>query len=223
MSRQQPHRDVAAYALGILEPADAHRFEEHLAGCAACAVGLSDFTGVATALSELAGPGRIDARPGPQLLERLTGAVVVQRRRDRGRRFRLVAVAAALIVALPVAVVTVRGAAQEPEPPRVVASDPVSGVTASVALEDRDWGTSVAMRLSGLAGPRTCRLVAIGKDGVEHPVLSWWVPKGGYGVPKEPAGEGPLDLEASTGLHPGEIGRWEVRSDRGERLLSIGG
>ncbi|UYQ65918.1 anti-sigma factor family protein [Streptomyces peucetius] len=222
MSRQQPHRDVAAYALGILEPADTHRFEEHLAGCVACAVGLSGFTGVAAALSELAGPGRLDARPRPQLLERLTGAVVAQRRRERRRRFRLVAVAAALIVALPTAVVTVQDA-EDPEPPRVVASDPVSGVTASVALEDRDWGTSVAMRLSGLAGPRTCRLIAIGKDGVEHPVLSWWVPKGGYGVTEEPGGQGPLDLEASTGLHPAEIGRWEVRSDGGERLLSIGG
>ncbi|GGW22967.1 zf-HC2 domain-containing protein [Streptomyces xantholiticus] len=222
MSRQQPHQDVAAYALGILEPADAYRFEEHLAGCVGCTVGLSDFTPVATALSELAGPGRIDARPGPQLLERLTGAVVVQRRRDRRRRFRLVAVAAALIVALPVAVVTVRGA-EEPAAPRVVASDPVSGVTASVALEDRDWGTTVAMRLTGLAGPRTCRLVAIGKDGVEHPVLSWWVPKGGYGVQEESGRQGPLDLEASTGLHTAEIGRWEVRSDSGERLLSIGG
>ncbi|MEU0374805.1 zf-HC2 domain-containing protein [Streptomyces sp. NPDC006283] len=222
MSRQQPHQDVAAYALGILEPADAFRFEEHLAGCVPCAVGLSDFTGLATALSELAGPVRLDARPGPKLLERLTAAVADQRRRDRRRRLRLVAVAAALIVALPTALVAARGV-QEPAPPRVVASDPVSGVTASVALEDRDWGTAVAMRLTGLAGPRTCRLIAIGKDGVEHPVLSWWVPEGGFGVQKEPGREGPLDLEASTGLHTAEIGRWEVRSDSGERLLSIGG
>jgi hypothetical protein len=222
MSRQQPHVDVAAYALGILEPADAFRFEEHLAGCVTCAVGLSDFTALAGALSELAGPGRIDARPGPKLLERLTGAVVVQRRRDRRRRLALVAVAASLIVALPTAVMTVRGVG-EPAPPRVVASDPATGVTASVALEDRGWGTAVAMRLTGLAGPRTCRLVAIGKDGVEHPVLSWWVPEGGYGVREGPGREGPLDLEASTGLHTAEIGRWEVRAESGERLLSIGG
>lgn len=222
MSRQQPHRDVAAYALGILEPADAFSFEEHLAGCPACAVGLTDFTAVATALSELAGPGRVDARPSPKLLERLTGAVVEQRRWERRRRLRLVAVAAALIVALPAAVLTVREAGP-PAAPRVVASDPVSGVTASVALEERGWGTAVAMRLTGLAGPRTCRLVAIGKDGAEHPVLSWWVPKDGYGVRAGRGTTGPLDLEASTGLHTAEIGRWEVRADSGERLLSIGG
>ncbi|MFF3286849.1 zf-HC2 domain-containing protein [Streptomyces sp. NPDC003023] len=221
MSRQQPHLDVAAYALGILEPADTHRFEEHLAGCVPCAVGLSDFSTVTTALSELAGPGRIDARPGPKLLDRLTDAVLVQRRRERRRRFRLVAVAAALIVALPTAAVTLRGE-EQPPPPRVVASDPVTGVTASVALDDRGWGTAVAMRLSGLAGPRTCRLIAIGKDGAEHPVLSWWVPDSGYGLGPGSGGEGPLDLEASTGLHTAEIGRWEVRSDSGERLLSIG-
>jgi hypothetical protein len=222
MSRQQPHLDVAAYALGILEPADAFSFEEHLAGCAPCAVGLSDFTAVATALREMAGPGRIDTRPRPELLERLTDEVVVQRRRERRRRMRLVAVAAALIVALPTAVLTVREA-KPPAAPRVVASDPVTGVTASVALEDRGWGTAVAMRLTGLAGPRTCRLVAIGKDGAEHPVLSWWVPRDGYGVRAGSDTTGPLDLEASTGLHTAEIGRWEVRAENGERLLSIGG
>ncbi|MFD0431412.1 zf-HC2 domain-containing protein [Streptomyces zhihengii] len=45
MSSQQPHRDVAAYALGVLEPGDALRFEEHLGGCGRCAVQLSDFSG----------------------------------------------------------------------------------------------------------------------------------------------------------------------------------
>lgn len=222
MSRQQPHLDVAAYALGILEPSDAFRFEEHLAGCAACAVGLSGLTALAGALSELAGPRRIDARPGPELLERLTGAVVAQRGLARRRRLVLGAVAASLIVALPTAVLLVRGTG-EPAPPRVVASDPATGVTASVALEDRGWGTAVALRLTGLAGPRICRLVAVGNDGVEHPVLSWRVPEGGYGVRERPGGAGPLHLEAGTELHTAEIGRWEVRAESGERLLSIGG
>lgn len=223
MSRQEPHEDVAAYALGVLEPADAFRFEEHLAECVMCAVRLSDFTAVARAVAELAGPARTDARPSPRLLDRLTQRVALEQRRARRRRLRLAVAAAVLIVGLPAAVVAAEDGGGRAEPVRVVAADPVTGVRASVALEDRTWGTSVAMRLAGLPGPRTCRLVAIGKDGVEHPVLSWWVPAGGYGVADGPGYAGPLDIEGTTGLHTGEIGRWEVRGDRGERLLSIGG
>ncbi|TXS49133.1 anti-sigma factor family protein [Streptomyces sp. t39] len=222
MSSQQPHRDVAAYALGVLEPGDALRFEEHLGECARCTAHLSDFTGVARAVAELAGPGRTEALPSAGLLEGLTQGVRARRRRDGRRRLRLAAVAAVLVVGTPVAVV----AARDPAPvavQRVVAKDPVSGVRASVALEDHNWGTEVAMRLTALPGPRVCRLVAIGKDGAEHPVLSWWVPDGGYGVADGPGRAGPLDVTGGTDLHPAEIGRWEVRGENGERLLSIGG
>ncbi|MFJ6852523.1 zf-HC2 domain-containing protein [Streptomyces sp. NPDC091271] len=37
------HRDAGAYALGVLGAADACRFEEHLAGCPACAVQVREF------------------------------------------------------------------------------------------------------------------------------------------------------------------------------------
>lgn len=222
MSSQQPHRDVAAYALGVLEPGDALRYEEHLGGCARCAAQLADFAGAARAVAALAGPGRSAAPPSAGLLERLTREVSEQRRRDGRRRLALAAVAAVLVAGTPFAVVAAREA-----PPaavqRVVAKDPVSGVRASVALEDRGWGTEVAMRLTALPGPRVCRLVAIGKDGAEHPVLSWWVPDGGYGVADGPGRAGPLDVTGGTDLHPAEIGRWEVRGENGERLLSIGG
>lgn len=222
MSSQQPHRDVAAYALGVLEPGDALRFEEHLGGCGRCAVQLSDFSGAARAVAALAGPGRGVAPPSAGLLERLTQGVRAQRRRDGRRRLVLAAVAAVLVVGTPVAVVAARGTAPVTVQ-RVVAKDPVSGVRASVALEDHGWGTEVAMRLTALPGPRVCRLVAIGKDGAEHPVLSWWVPDGGYGVSDGPGSAGPLDVTGGTDLHPAEIGRWEVRGENGERLLSIGG
>lgn len=221
MSSQQPHRDVAAYALGVLEPGDALRFEEHLGRCPRCAAQLTGFTGAARAVAELAGHGG-PVVPSPGLLERLALGVRERRRRDGRRRLALAAVAAVLVVGTPAAVV----AARDPAPAtvqRVVARDPVSGVRASVALADRGWGTEVAMRLTALPGPRVCRLVAIGKDGAEHPVLSWWVPDGGYGVADGPGRAGPLDIAGGTDLHPAEIGRWEVRGENGERLLSIGG
>ncbi len=226
MSMQQRHQDVAAYALGVLEPADAFSFEEHLAECVMCTVQLSDFSAIASALSRLTGPAAVETRPSLVLLERLTDEVAVLRRRSGRRRMRLVAAVAALIVALPVGTLAMRS----PESPRtpetragqheVTAKDTTTGVTASAELEDRVWGTAVAMKLSGLAGPGSCRLVAIGKDGIEHPVLSWRVPAGGYGT-SSPGHEQPLDIEGGTDLKSAEIGRWEVRSADGKPLLTI--
>jgi hypothetical protein len=47
------HEDVASYALGVLDDADAARFEEHLAGCDACARELEDFLPVVGLLPEV--------------------------------------------------------------------------------------------------------------------------------------------------------------------------
>ncbi|MGI5404358.1 hypothetical protein ACQEVG_33870 [Streptomyces sp. CA-135486] len=226
MSMQQRHQDVAAYALGVLEPADAFRFEEHLVECVMCTVRLSDFTSVAAAVAELAGPERVEARPGPRLLDRLTDEVAVFRRRSRRRRLRLVAAAAALIIALPAAVVLRSGGGgggSAPEGQQVVATDARTGITVAAALQDRAWGTAVAMRLTHLPGPRTCRLVAVGKDGIEHPVLTWSVPSGGYGMPGSGGHEEPLDIEGGTDVPIGEIGRWEVRTQDGQPLVSLKG
>ncbi|WP_327327408.1 zf-HC2 domain-containing protein [Streptomyces sp. NBC_01210] len=224
MSMQQRHRDVAAYALGVLEPADAFRFEEHLSECVTCTVQLSDFASLAASLSELGGPGRVEPLPSGQLLERLTDEVTMVRRRSSGRRLRLVAAAAALIVGAPTAVVALQDQAGGPAVgQRVVAKDARTGVTASAAIENRAWGTAVALRLAGLTGPATCRLVAIGKDGIEHPVLSWSVPAGGYGNPDSPGHEQPLDIEGGTDVPSGEIGRWEVRTLDGQPVVTLKG
>jgi len=46
--------DAAAYALGVLEPADAEAFRAHLAGCAACQKEVAEFEQVTGALPESA-------------------------------------------------------------------------------------------------------------------------------------------------------------------------
>ncbi|MYS86430.1 anti-sigma factor family protein [Embleya scabrispora] len=57
MSIQPEHADIAAYALGLLEPADRDAFEEHLATCDRCLDELADFSGMATLLTELRDEG----------------------------------------------------------------------------------------------------------------------------------------------------------------------
>ncbi|MCM2389553.1 hypothetical protein [Streptomyces albipurpureus] len=223
MSIQERHQDVAAYALGVLEPGDAYRFEDHLADCLFCALELSGLTAVAAAMASMNGSGGPMVEVSPRLLNRLTRDVALILRRGRRRRLALVAAAVALIVALPAAVVSVRGG-QEPAVLglQVTSTDARSGVTASAVVEDRAWGTAVAMRVSGLAGPGYCRLVVIGVDGVERPVLSWRVPAAGHATLASGRAE-PLDIEGGTAL-PGElIGRWEIRDHEGVTLVTLGG
>ncbi|MFD5427293.1 anti-sigma factor family protein [Streptomyces sp. NPDC127084] len=226
MNLRERHRDVAAYALGVLDPSDAFRFEEHLSECVLCAVRLTDFAPVASALGELGAPGASEApvtRPSAALLGRLLGTVAEDRRRGARRRLRLVAAAAALIIALPVGVLGLLkdGAGAEGGVSRLVATDAATGVYGAVELHRKAWGTAVALRLAKVTGPRTCELVVVGKDGAEHPLSTWSVPQDGYGLPGAAGNGKPLDIEVATALTPDEIGHVEIRTETGERLVSL--
>ncbi|GHH76416.1 hypothetical protein GCM10018793_22050 [Streptomyces sulfonofaciens] len=60
------HETVGAYALGLLEPAEATAFEEHLAGCERCAEQLDELIGMGPVLAALAGlPGPADESGAP--------------------------------------------------------------------------------------------------------------------------------------------------------------
>ena len=63
MTAPEGHRDVAAHALGVLEPLDALRCAEHLTVCPGCAGEHEEFVRLAAALAELVPP---PARTGPR-------------------------------------------------------------------------------------------------------------------------------------------------------------
>src|SRR3954454_15449348 len=102
------HETVGAYALGILDDAEATAFEAHLATCEWCAQQLDELAGMEPMLAALAdlpaaqGTPAIGeslaARPSPQLAERLVDEVSQRRAVKRRRGLYLVAAAAALIV-----------------------------------------------------------------------------------------------------------------------------
>ncbi|MGW1891704.1 anti-sigma factor family protein [Streptomyces sp. NPDC002004] len=120
---QGVHEDVGAYALGILDDADATAFEAHLAGCTWCQRQLEELSGMEPMLAALAdlpgGPGtlggtpeigaQLAAKPSPRLGDRLIDEVAVQRAKKRRRGMYLVAAAAALIVGGPLTVMAVSG------------------------------------------------------------------------------------------------------------------
>jgi anti-sigma-K factor RskA len=98
--------DVAAYALGALEPAEAESFEAHLETCAACRDELSAYQTVVDAL-----PMSAPQHPAPRRLRRRVLSTVRAEARARGdqrpRRRSMRTPAVALAAVLAAVVVTV--------------------------------------------------------------------------------------------------------------------
>lgn len=211
MCSPQHRRDVGAYALGVLGPADAFRFEEHLEGCPLCAGGMVEFGGVAAALGRYARltPPGVDpvVVAGPGLVRRAVGVVAAGRRRTRRRRFALGAAAAVLAAGAPFVV-----AGGGPGTERWTAADRGSGMAAVVTAGAREWGADVGLEVSGMPERGVCALVAVGRDGAEETVATW--SSGG------PGGE-PLRLSGGAALRPGAIDRFEVRTAAGRPLLRL--
>ncbi|MFG3101080.1 zf-HC2 domain-containing protein [Streptomyces sp. NPDC048182] len=214
MRSLERHRDVGAYTLGVLDEADAFRFEDHLSQCPLCALRLSEL-GSATrqlTLYRRATPGPVHpfAVPGPRLLDHLLAVLAAHRR--AGRRRLLYGVAAAALVGAG----TLSGAALltgggDPAV-RLDATDERSGVRARVTAAGEPWGSAVELEVRDGAGPRVCRLVAVGRDGTEQTVTSWRV--AGHDARS-------TTVHGGAALRPDQIARYEVRTAAGERLVTL--
>ncbi|GAA2726334.1 MULTISPECIES: zf-HC2 domain-containing protein [Streptomyces] len=232
------HTAVGAYALGTLDAAEAARFEEHLAGCERCGAELDGLMGLAPLLADLKeatpDPAAPTPQPPPRMLDALLDEVGATRRARRTRRLWLVAAAAALIVAGPLAGAALTGhdtpghsgagAARQmyEEGDKKGAVDPATKVDATVSLQDKPWGTHVALKLGNVRGPLTCDLVAVGRDGQEQTVTTWAVPAPGYGLDKgDKADREPLYTHGGAAFNRADIARFEVRTLDGRRLATV--
>jgi hypothetical protein len=213
MRSLERHRDVAAYALGVLDEAEAFRFEDHLMECPSCTTHVTEFGPVTRQLMlyRRATPRGVHplAGAGPRLLDGLLAEVAARHRARRRRALYAVAAAVVLAVAGPVIAGTAGGHSGAV---RVSATDERSGVWARVTSADEPWGSQVALEVRDAAGPRSCRLVAVGRDGSEETVTSWTV------APREAR---PSSMQGGAALHPDEIAHYEVRTSTGERLVTI--
>lgn len=223
MRSLERHGDVGAYALGVLDEAEAFRFEDHLMECPRCTAHVSEFRPATRQLMlyRRSTPRTVHpfAAPGPRLLDRLLGEVAARNRAGRRRLLYVVAASVVLAAGGPaIAVVTTHGTPSNPavaaDSPgdRVAATDADTGVWAQVTTTDRTWGTDVDVQVKDAGGPRSCRLVAVGKDGTEETVTSWMVPSHSGAVSR---------MRGGSALRSGEIGRFEVRTADGEHLVTL--
>ena len=242
------HETVGAYALGILDDAEATAFEGHLATCEWCGQQLDELAGMEPMLAALAdlpasqgSPAigeSLAARPSSQLSVRLVDEVSESRAKKRRQSFYMVAAAAALIITGPLAVIAVNGGSDgsktEAAPSsaavafeniadKVTATDASTKVTAVVAMEPKAWGTHAVLQLNNVAGPEKCSLIAVGKNGERETVSSWSVPEWGYGLPtaKTDEAKAPLYVNGSAAFTPNEIDHFEVMTFDGKQLVEI--
>jgi anti-sigma factor RsiW len=216
MRSLERHRDVGAYALGVLDEADAFRFEDHLMECPRCAAQVTEF-GVTTRqlmLYRRSTPRFVHpmAKPGPQMLDRLLSEVASRHRAGRRRLMFAVAASVVFAVAGPAVAILAEQSEQGEQTVRVTATDERSGVWAQVTAEDEVWGSEVVVEVKDGAGPRACHLVVIGRDGTEERVANW-------NVPRHDAR--PNTMHGGTSQHVDEIARYEVRTADGERLVTL--
>ncbi len=220
------HIDLGAYALGLLNDQDKAAFEAHLATCEQCAAELGTLAPVAQLLKGLdpvESPGEAAAPQPPVDLLRRRAA---QSRRQL--RWQVAVGAVASVVAIGGGVAAGLAAASGPAQPAVTipvmagqrhtATDSASGVTGTVGLVAKAWGTQVVLDLSGVPGPVECQLIAVSKDGQQKVVLGWLVPAPGDGVPGHPAH---LVVEGGTAIPLGSLDRFEVTLVHGATLVTI--
>ncbi|WP_277922206.1 MULTISPECIES: zf-HC2 domain-containing protein [Streptomyces] len=244
------HETVGAYALGILDDAEATAFEAHLATCEWCAQQLDELAGMEpmlAALADLPGSGTpaigesLSAKPSPRIVNKLVDEVAERRAQKRRRSFYMVAAAAALIIGGPFAAMAAGGgdSGGDKEQPRVLAStakelfesmndkvsgnDPSTGVSATVAMQTKDWGTSLGLELKGVKGELKCSLIAVTDNGERWTASTWSVGKWGYGLPdgKTPESKKPLYIGGAVAPAQNTIDHFEVVTSDGKKLVEV--
>jgi Putative zinc-finger len=223
------HTDVGAYSMGLLEEQDRHEFEDHLAGCPACAAELAELSPMKGLLRGVEPAGTADSGAddaGESGLTDLVRRRVAQERRRRRWQVAVGTAAAAVLIGGGIGA----GVALSPQPgdtppPALAltgqvhsATDPGTGVAGTVGLVAKGWGTQVTLDLSDVHGPVECQLVAVSKTGERRVVMGWLVAAPGDGVSGHPAH---LVIQGGTSIPRSDLARVDVDVVNGRTLVSI--
>jgi Putative zinc-finger len=237
------HTDVGAYSMGLLEEQDKRAFEEHLAGCPACAAELAELSPMAALLKGMELKGMelkgmelkgmelrgVDPAGEEPAGAKVTDLIARRARQQRHRRRWQVALGAAAGIVLIGGGIGL-GIAAAPEhagPPAPAlaltgqlhsATDPGTGVAGTVGLVAKAWGTQVTLDLSQVRGPVECELIAVSRTGERRVVMGWLVAAPGDGVPGHPAH---LVIRGATSIPRNDLARVDVDVVNGRTLVTI--
>ncbi|MEU6718837.1 zf-HC2 domain-containing protein [Nonomuraea sp. NPDC046802] len=224
------HEDVAAYALGLLSDEERAEFEQHLRACGSCSEEVGSFAAMGELIKGVHPDDLLPSPPDAQVESLLVRRAATERRR-RGLHRIVMSAAACVLVATGI-FLAVNSVTGEPNPDSIHGparellltgrtysfNDQETRVNGVVGLEDKGWGTHVALELKGVKGPLQCRLRAFGDDGRSEVVASWGVPEKGYGVSGSPD---PLVLHGGTSLPQSELNHFAIETADGRNLATI--
>jgi predicted anti-sigma-YlaC factor YlaD len=215
------HIDLGAYVLDLLEDQDKAAFEAHLATCESCSAELGTLSPVASMLRGLE-PVEAPEDAGAPPVDLLRRRAAASRRRTR---WQAAVGVAACIGALGGGLAAGLAIASEPSPGVVAlvgqlhsATDPATGVTGTVGLVAKAWGTQVTLDLAKVHGPVECQLIAVSNTGARRVVTGWFVPSPGDGVPGHPAH---LLVQGGTAIPLSSLARFQINVVDGGTLLTI--
>jgi putative zinc finger protein len=217
------HIDVGAYALGLLEDEDSTAFEAHLAHCPSCHAELAEFSPMKALLTGLEPVEAFDHTAERGVVDLLSRRAAASRRRVR---WTVAVGAAACLAALGGGLAAGFAVAPSNPPPGTAvlagqlhsATNPQNGVTGTVGLVTKTWGTYVSLDLADVRGPLECELIAVSKTGERRVVTGWVVGVPGDGVPGHPAH---LLVQGGTAISVANLARFDVIVVNGKTLLSI--
>lgn len=207
---------LGAYVVGSLDGAERADVERHLDQCGACRDELSELAALPGLLARV-DVAAFDPQPPspPELLDRLLAAAATERK--RARRSRVLAAAAVVAVASAIAAATAAQVADghRSSTPAVVAAplrmtDPVTGVSAQITPQAKNWGTAVRVRLSGVPEGEICSLVVVSRTGQREVAATWKV-----------SYSGSVDVQGASAWSPSDIASYEVVTVDGQRLVSV--
>jgi anti-sigma factor RsiW len=234
MSTREQHQSefLGAYALGVLDDAEARVLEDHVAVCAPCRTELDELAAMRDALGEVPPEAFLDGPPedGDLLLHRTLRQVRAEKSAGRGAR-RLV-VAAASVVAVAIAlgggVLIGRGADSTPTvvalPPPTTAP-PTTVVPGTKVISGTDGGMRLTATVTPAAGwvrvnasvvglpvGQKCQLVITSTTGQTEVAGSWLVSAKGS--------KSGTNLDGAALIDPDQVKSVEVRNFAGQTFVA---
>jgi anti-sigma-K factor RskA len=205
--RCQEDIGVASLVLGLLDPGEHRRLQEHVSGCASCQRTQAEFSELPGLLDKAAAQDLTMGAPAPSELtyERLQRQLAPGRRRPRTRWY-TAAAAALVLTGLGAWAAVDSGDAQ----PAVVVSAASGQIHALARFIPNPTGTTISLTLSGVMPGQTCQLVAIGRDGHRETASTWIA---NY--------QGSATVHGSVAMSQRQMARLEVETLSGRTLITL--